>query len=189
MGIMAVSSMDWNAYDERTAGLLKLAAGSKTLSRKNLGKDYDKALRQFQKIKSQFDAAMQKQKEAQKVVESLQGRMDELKDTLINLGQKMRDADLVGAHSIRERKEGPTFMIGKDEYVLDKDDDGNMATVMYRDWRRNRSRAEQELEGQDAEDSAAAADGQEFSADVSLGDDGDDLDFVKDITSIETKFR
>jgi peptidoglycan hydrolase CwlO-like protein len=181
--------MDWNAYDERTAGLLKIAAESSVLSRKNLGKDYDKVLKEFQKIKAQFDDAMHKQKEAQKIVESLQGRMDELKNTLIGLGQKMRDADLVGAHSIRERKEGPTFMIGKDEYVLDKDDDGNMATVMYRDWKKNRAKAQKDLEEQDAEDSADSQDGQEFSADVSFGNDQDDFDFVNDIANIETKFR
>ncbi len=134
-----------------------------TVSRKDIERQLDQARKRFAKARQVYDRCRAELEAAEAKCSQAENELDAAKGDLIRFSRTVKMLDLTGGEAVRERGEAETYMIGGKEFHAELGDNDDCRVTPFRQWKREQA------------DAAAAADGTELTADISLADDSNDF--------------
>lgn len=136
-----------------------------TVSRKDIERQLAQARKRFAKARQTYDQCRAQLEAAQAKCSAAENELDSAKSDLIRFSRTVKMLDLTGGEAVRERGGGlETYMVGGKEYHAEMGDSDDCTVTPFREWKREQA------------DAAAAADGTELTADISLDDDNNAAD-------------
>ena len=142
-------------------GLTKTAGRKKTpmVDRKALQKQLEAARSQFVSSREQYEQANQQLAEMQKRVDAFQTQMNEARQNVLTLSERLQTMDLTGANAYRDRNSVTTYYIGGKEHAVERGESPlDIRTIPYSDFKRKQKELEEASLAEETEDDSKEQD-------------------------------
>jgi len=139
-------------------------------TRKDLERQLEKVRKDLNDARTKHEAASSQLSSVQKVADEAHKQMSSAKEMLKQLMDHIHDMDLSGAHSVKDRGDMRTYLVGNKEYHLDKSNADDMKLVPWKEFKSTKEpkKEDQHSDDDDSDDNYAFDVGYSFASAFNL---------------------